>query len=262
TTPYGYGGPVGRAGNPPDERFYELYRAWCAERAVVTTFVRYHPLFENWRSAPPEVVLERLADTASWPLAGADLLADVHAMHRRGARKAERVGVEVSVVVAPPRLADFVSLYEDSMRRRSAETFYLFPPAYWETLARLDERLVRLDARLDGELVASLLLLATPPWLHYHLGAASVSGFAVGASKLLFVEAARWGRRHGFAELHLGSGLGGRRDSLWEFKQRFSPHGGRQFWIGKLVHDADAYRELTGDGAVDGFFPRYRALAR
>ncbi len=57
-TPYGYGGPVGEglAG------FYEAYREWCAERGVVSTFVRYHPLFENYREAGTDFhagVLER-----------------------------------------------------------------------------------------------------------------------------------------------------------------------------------------------------------
>ena len=35
---------------------------------------------------------------------------------------------------------------------------------------------------------------------------------------------------------------------------------GREFWIGKLVNDADAYRRLAGAAETDGFFPAYRAL--
>jgi serine/alanine adding enzyme len=260
TTPYGYGGPAG-GGN--GERFYAAYEAWCAENRVVTSFIRFHPLLENHRLAPASVPRERLADTATWPLAGDDdLLASMHPMHRRGVRKALRAGVETSVERPPARLDDFVRLYEAAMRRLDAGEFYFFPPAYWEALAGpLAERLVRLDARLDGALVASQLLLVSPHWLHYHLGAATDEGYALGASKLLFLEAARWGREHGFAELHLGSGLGGREDSLWTFKQRLSRAPGREFWIGKLVHDADAYRELSCGAAADGFFPAYRAPA-
>ena len=37
---------------------------------------------------------------------------------------------------------------------------------------------------------------------------------------------------------------------------------GREFWIGKLVHDEDAYRALGGDPAAGGFFPAYRAPGR
>lgn len=256
TTPYGYGGPAG-TGDAAD--FSQAYEKWCAERRVVTTFIRFHPLLENVGLAPKGTALERLADTATWPLEG-DLAKGMHSMHRRGAKKAARADVQVQVTVGPDDLGAFVDLYEAAMKQRDAEAFYLFPEPYWAKLLELGDKLVRMDATLDGELVASQLLLATRPWLHYHLGAASGAGFDLGASKLLFLEAARWGKELLFVELHLGSGLGGSEDSLWEFKQRLSPAPGRPFWIGKLVHDEAAYRELGGAG-TDGFFPAYRAPA-
>jgi serine/alanine adding enzyme len=260
TTPYGYGGPAG----PGDgEAFYAAYDAWCRENGVVTTFIRFHPLLGNARLAPPSVRRDRLANTATWPLAPeADLLAGMHQMHRRGVRKALREGVEASFRQAPDRLHDFVVLYEDAMRRHDADSFYFFPGAYWDALAGpLRDRLLRADAYRDGELLATQLHLLAPPWLHYHLGAASDEGFRLGASKLLFHESARWARDEGLEEFHLGSGLGGSENSLWQFKQRFSPHPGREFLVGKIVHDAGAYRGLGGDIAADGFFPSYRAPA-
>jgi Acetyltransferase (GNAT) domain len=256
TTPYGYGGPAGRG---DAAAFSQAYEKWCRERGVVTTFIRFHPLLENVGLAPEGTALERLADTATWPLEG-DLEKGMHSMHRRGAKKAAKADVQVQVTVGPDDLSAFVELYEAAMKRHDAEDFYLFPAPYWAALLGLGDKLVRMDATLDGELVASQLLLATRPWLHYHLGAASDAGFDLGASKLLFLEAARWGQELLFVELHLGSGLGGSEDSLWEFKQRLSPAPGRPFWIGKLVHDEAAYRELGGSG-TDGFFPAYRAPA-
>ena len=46
-TPYGYGGPVAVGPEPPVERFYELYESWCRSAGVVSTFIRFHPLFAN-----------------------------------------------------------------------------------------------------------------------------------------------------------------------------------------------------------------------
>ena len=71
------------------------------------------------------------------------------------------------------------------------------------------------------------------------------------------------GDRGPLAEFHLGGGAGGR-ESLYAFKQRFSPEGRREFWTGKAVHDETAYRELSGGAPVDyeGFFPAYRGEAR
>jgi hypothetical protein len=257
TTPYGYGGPVATS---PDRgaAFWEAYGDWTRARGIVTTFVRFHPLHENQRYAP-EASRQRLADTATWPLPpGADLYEGMHAKHRSDCRKCEKAGVEVSVAAGAP-LHDFAELYDATMRDLDAADFYRFPPAYWEALGGLGDRLVRADARLDGELIASTLCMASAPWLHYHLAAMNDAGRSLGASKLTLLEAARWGQANGFAELHLGSGLGGTEDSLWKFKQRFSDHPGRELWIGKLVHDAAAYRELGGTESTDGFFPAYRA---
>ena len=83
----------------------------------------------------------------------------------------------------------------------------------------------------------------------------------LGASNLLLYEAASWGQEQGLDEFHLGGGAGSEEDSLLAFKQRFSPDGAREFWVGKLVHDEDAYRRLSGGAEIDydGFFPAYRA---
>ena len=249
----------------PSDAFWGAYAEWCSERGVVTSFVRFHPLYANHHGAEPHLRLERLADTVAWPIGGeADPAVTLHRHHRRRVRKAERE-LEVSVRPAPARLDEFAALYEQGMRALGAASFYLFPEVYWETLAtELGESLLQLDARLDGEVVASTLCLSSPRWLHYHLGAALEGGRSVGASHLLLLEAARWGHDRGCEIFHLGGGVGGAQDSLWEYKRRFAPDALIEAWIGKAVHDEAAYRELSGGEAVDssGFFPAYRASRR
>jgi serine/alanine adding enzyme len=259
TTPYGYGGPVAAGEKPPVERFYELYEGWCSDRGIVTTFVRFHPLFANHRQAPPRLGVELLAPTIGWRLdEGRDLLAGMHSKHRNVVRKAAAAGTSVSAVDGPADLAPFVELYEETMRRRDAAPFYFFPPAYWERLSRLGDRLVVFDAVLDGELLASALCLSTRPWLHYHLSATSERARTTGASNLLLFEAASWAQARGFTRFHLGGGLGGREDSLYEFKRRFDPEATCEAAVGKAVHDPERYAALAGDAGLDGFFPAYR----
>jgi serine/alanine adding enzyme len=187
---------------------------------------------------------------------------DAH--HRRLVRRAEREGLAGEVVAAPGSLERFVSLYEETMRRNEASEFYFFTPAYWEALGQLRDALVEVDVRREGELLASVLCFASPPWLHYHLGGSSEEGRRLGTNHLALLTAARWGREHGFQRFHLGGGVGGRRDSLFEFKRRFCPDGLLTASVGKAVHDPEAYRRLAGVDAVayDGFFPAYRAAGR
>jgi hypothetical protein len=75
----------------------------------------------------------------------------------------------------------------------------------------------------------------------------------------MMLAAAQRFQESGVRILHLGGGLGGRNDSLMQFKLHFDPGGLRQCAIGKLVHDAATYRRLSGTDDVEGFFPRYRA---
>jgi hypothetical protein len=245
-TPYGYGGPTG-------DGFWEPYDEWARERGVVSTFVRFHPLYANHRGA--SIHVEQLAPTVAWRLEpDRDLLAGLHFKHRNKATKAEKAGATVS---QHDGLGEFVPLYEDTMRRLDADPFYLFEPAYWEHLAGLP--LARFEAAIDGEVVASALCLATPPWLHYHLSGTTDSGRSTGSSTLVLLEAARWAQANGYERFHLGGGLGGKADSLHHFKARFDPEGLVEAAVGKAIHDEDAYRRLSGgEASYDGFFPAYR----
>ncbi|HWT25024.1 MAG TPA: GNAT family N-acetyltransferase [Solirubrobacteraceae bacterium] len=260
-TPYGYGGPL-LLGDLPAARFADAYREWCAARDVVTSFVVFHPLAANhahaeacgFRAVP-------LAGTVAWGLGEPDLAAGMHRHHRRLVRRAREDGFAAAVDERPADLTEFAALYEATMRRVDASPFYFFGPAYWEALLR-EVPLVRVDVRgADGAPVAGVLGMGKPPWLHYHLGGAADAGRGTGASHLALLALAEWGRDHGYAVLHLGGGVGGRADALFEYKLRFAPDGRRAAALGKAVHDSAAYGRLTGSPAVDwdGFFPAYRA---
>lgn len=256
TTPYGYGGPVADAEDA--DAFYAGYREWCRERGVVSTFVRFHPLYENQRYA--RIAVEPLGSTVAWRLQAGDLFARMHSHHRRVVRKAQRAELELSVQEASS-LEEFAALYERTMARLDADAFYLFTPEYWASLSALPLLLV--SARREDELLASVLCFAAKPWLHYHLGASSDEGRRVGASHLVLYEAASWAREHGYELFHLGGGVGGRADSLHEFKSRFDPGAEREFAIGRAIHDETAYHELTEGRADSGsFFPAYRDTSR
>jgi predicted N-acyltransferase len=264
-TPMGYGGPVAAGAAPPVDAFFDEYERWCAEAGIVATFVRFHPLLANQRLAEGHWHLEHIGHSIGWRLHGRssdDLFAGMGSHHRRLARRALAAGVATSAAAEPADLAAFISLYEDTMRRKGASAFYLFPGAYWELLTTdLREALVRFDAVLDGELAASILCLASEPYLHYHLGCSTEQGQRVGVNHLLFHAAASWAAERGFERLQLGGGVGGFEDSLYDFKRRFDPEGACPAYLGKAVHDLETYLALAGAEAVDydGYFPAYRA---
>ncbi|MDQ2984978.1 MAG: GNAT family N-acetyltransferase [Actinomycetota bacterium] len=262
TTPYGYGGPLAVGRDTPVDRFYEEYEAWCREHRVVTTFVRFHPVFANHRYAPESMHKELLGETIEWDLERHDdLLEGLHPKHRNKVRKARNAGLDVTVEEGPADLSEFVELYQGSMERVDASSFYFFPREYWQRLTEdFREHVVKVDARFGDELAASGLFLAAKPWLHYHLSGTTDRGRRAAAANLVVYEAGAWALRTGFKSFHLGGGLRSGKDSLYDFKVRFAPDGLREAWEGKLVHDAGAYRALTGTDSIEleGFFPAYR----
>ena len=263
-TPMGYGGPVATGAEPPVAAFFESYERWCAENGVVATFVRFHPLLESQRLAEGRWHVEQTGHTIGWHVEGRsaeDIAAGMDPHHRRALRKAQVQDLVVTVAVGPDDLSEFVSLYQATMRRLSASAFYFFPDAYWRHLTDvLRGAIVCVDARLEGELVAGMICLSAPPLLHYHLGASSERGRGLGANHLLFYEAAAWAAHQGVQRFHLGGGVGGFEDSLYEFKRRFDPTGALPAYTGKAVHDAEAYKALSGEDEVQyaGYFPAYR----
>jgi hypothetical protein len=262
TSPYGYGGPLAAGADPPVRAFHEAYEAWARERGVVTTFIRYHPLFRTHAYAPAHASVEPLAGTVAWRLGGGrDLMAGMCTDYRRRVREGARRGITVSVERAPA-LAGFRRLYEQTMTRNEANDFYHFPDPYWEALPRLfGERLILFEARFEGEVVAANLTVGAPPWLHGHLAGSSDLGRTLRATRVSCYEGALWAQRDGFELLHMGGGVGGTRDELFEYKRRFDEGGVLPAFIGKVVHDRARYRELSGSDDTSGFFPMYRRAA-
>jgi serine/alanine adding enzyme len=263
-TPYGYGGPVTAGADPPVAGFAEAYQEWCRACSAVSTFVLFHPLYAN-QELDLGFHVEALTGTIAWDLAAdTDLLAGMHRHHRRMVRRALGADAEVRVSVYAPgdvdALAGFRRLYDETMRRAGADAFYLFGDAYWTALAD-GVPIVCVEVWQGSEQLAGVLGLTGAPWLHYHLGASSESGRNLGASHLALYALARWGQQQGYSRLHLGGGVGGRRDSLFLYKERFAPDGEIPAAIGKAIHDPERYRELTGQTelSLQGFFPAYRA---
>jgi serine/alanine adding enzyme len=266
-TPMGYGGPLAAGENPPVDAFFDAYESWCLERRVVATFVRFHPVHANHRLADGRWHVEHIGHSVAWRLEGKDadaIFAGMDSHHRRVVRKARAAGVTFDSEIGVEELDGFVALYRETMRRRNASSFYFFPEPYWLHLAtKLEDALVRFDAYEDGEVIASILCLAAPPLLHYHLGASSERGQSLGANHALFCETAAWAAERSFRHFHLGGGVGGFEDSLFEFKRRFDPDGLLPATLGKAVHDEASYRRLSGADEIDfsGFFPAYRKTA-
>jgi serine/alanine adding enzyme len=246
TTPYGYGGPQGSGSG-----WREAFGAACAERGVVSEFVRFHPLRANHEDAG-DIAVRHVQDMVTVDVAQDDdgLMAQMASAGRTAVRKAAKAGVEPR----PARdLGRFREMYVETMRRVGAAERYLFSPEFFDRLERMGDGVVLLDADC-----AAGLFLAGGGAMHYFLSASTDEGRAVSATNAVLFAAMRQAREAGLTTLHLGGGLVDG-DSLQRFKQSMGA-GRAPFFVGSAIHDPGAYEELcAAAGGGDGErFPVYR----
>ena len=273
-TPYGYPAPL-LAGDGAAERLAPLLEAALGEAAaagVVTAFFRLHPLLPLPHEAEVLPRLGEVVEHGETVAVDLSLPAEQHwsqtrGNHRTGINRLRKQGFQVRVDDWS-LFSDFRRIYAETMERVGAGGFYFFSDAYFEALRRsLGERL-HLFAVLspEGEVACAGLFPAVEGVVQYHLGGTAPAFLGVAPSKLMFDAVRNWGREAGLRWLHLGGGVGGARDSLFNFKAGFSPVH-LPFRTFRVVLDAGRETELVrrrdhlagGAGAAPGFFPRYRA---
>lgn len=264
-SPYGYPGPIGDADFFTDALQAGLDRA--RSEGLVSIFVRLHPLLN---AVPPAGIgtLVRHGDTISIDLRQATeaMWTQTRADHRNQINKALRLGHAASMDVSFARYVEFQEIYGSTMRRVGASSYYLFDDRYFADLrASLEERLHLCVVEIDGALAGGGLFVETDGLVQYHLSATDESFLKQRPTKLMLHYARGWAKDRGNTRLHLGGGVGGAQDSLFDFKAGFSPER-HPYQTLRLVADPVRYAELvrardpTADIAdLSGFFPSYRA---
>ncbi|MFI5896637.1 GNAT family N-acetyltransferase [Actinoplanes sp. NPDC051513] len=246
-SPYGYPAPVSSTADPAFwDRACDAMRASLRHRCIVTTFVRLHPLLE----APLDVLgrhgcLVRHGETVSMDLTVSldEMWSQTRSDHRNHINRARRAGTKV-VFDDWDRLAEWVGVYHDNMRRVGASDYYFFT---YEHLSALHDAVgdrMHLAVALEGDEVVG----GNTFFEHDGIATGYVSSTrrARGryADEMLYDEVRRFCKARGGAVFHLGGGKGGGNDSLFSYKSGFSPSR-HAFHTWRVVTDPEAYQKLV-----------------
>ena len=274
TSVYGYAGPVASHEEVPDpviRAFQANLHAELERRRVVATFSRLHPLIEQ------RELLTGLGEVRSMgPTVSIDLTAPPEvqwAGYSKSCRRIVRHAQEQGVVCFEDRdwryRREWVRIYDETMERVGAPASYRFDGEYFDLLAAELGPVLRLFvACLEGDLVAAGLYTICGGIVQAHLGGSRTESARLSPTRLLDDTVRRWGAAAGARVLHLGGGVGGRKDSLFQYKAGFSDRR-HEYLTWRWVLDPVAYAALSetphgavshgaDDGADDGFFPSYR----
>jgi CelD/BcsL family acetyltransferase involved in cellulose biosynthesis len=264
-SPYGYPGPVGDPGFVADglRAGLELLRS----EGLIAAFVRLHPILNP---DPPSEIgrLVQHGQTVSIDLSlpTEELWRQTRADHRNQINRALRNGHRAWFDEDWVHYAAFQRLYLATMARVGSSDFYRFDATYFDALrATLGPSIHLCVVDIDGAIAAAGLFVETSGLVEFHLSGTDDAFLRERPSKLLLHTARTWAKERGFHRLHLGGGLGGAEDSLFDFKAGFS-HARHPFHTLRMVADAHRYagevqarRPGADPSDLGGFFPVYRA---
>src|SRR5215212_8171918 len=188
---------------------------------------------------------------------------------RRLIKKAHEAGVVVVHDRDWSYRADWIDTYEDTMRRVNAPTSYYMEATYFDRLAVELKDVVHLFVALvDGAVAAAGLYTICDGIVQAHLGGMRREYMKLSPTRMVDDTARVWASESGANTFHLGGGVGGREDSLLQYKAGFSDRR-HQFSTWRWIVDADAYRYLCDRRSLeddveatstdqDEYFPGYR----
>lgn len=274
-SPYGYPGLLlsdaarrsPRFAREAVRRLSETLRAMGA----CSAFLRMHPLLSDGLSELfPEDFFTAAGETVAMDLTldEGELWKGIREGHQWTIKKCRKLGFVPRMVPLAAYVECVMEIYLDTMARVRARESYYFGRDYFERLGELPGQVHCCVVESEGRPAAACIFFECGGIVQAHLGGTRSEFLSRSPFHLLLYYAAGWAKSRGNRYLHMGGGVGGSNDRLFQFKRGFSPLR-FPFSTLRLVTDEEMYRELTARRAQaaevsveevssGGFFPAYR----
>jgi len=269
TSVYGYAGPLSDRENP-DEQTLKIFRKellhFFDTQKIVSAFTRLHPLFLN-----QEILLSGLGEiTDTNRTVGIDLSQPEQEQKRQYAHsmknqinRLKRKNVLVKRVDTKEEIDLFIEIYKENMERVNASEMYFFPNDYFYRLMEELPTSVFLayyeEKAISGSLFTSCNGIVQP-----HLSATRNDFLRWSPLKLVWDCIRKDAIEKKEHWMHLGGGVGGADDTLFQFKTQFSDLR-FSFKTWRYIHNTEIYSRLVSEKYANqipqtSFFPLYRNI--
>ena len=267
TSVYGYAGPLSNRENPDIQAVTEFQKEllhFFDQHKIVSVFARLHPLFSNQK-----FILSGLGEVVDTnQTVGIDLSLPEHEQKKQYSHsvknhisRLKRRNVIVKKAETREEIDVFIEIYKENMKRVNASEIYFFGNDYfYQFIEKIPSSLFLAyynDQAISGSLFTNCNGIVQP-----HLSATRDEYLRWSPLKLVWdhirIDAieknAKW--------LHIGGGVGGADDSLFQFKAQFS-NLRLLFRTWRYIHNEDAYTKLVSEKYhsnyhQSSFFPLYR----
>ncbi|MEL6493979.1 MAG: GNAT family N-acetyltransferase [Cyanobacteria bacterium J06623_7] len=275
-SPYGYPGILMSSQAIADAEFPQLafqqFFQTLQGQGVCSAFLRLHPILSaNFTEKFQSEALLATGKTVSIDLTldEGQIWAKTRRGHQSTINKCMRLGLEVEVLPFVPHLDEFIDIYEETMNRVKAQDSYYFSREYFTTLSKLGDKVHLGVVKQEAEIVCACLFFESCGVVQAHLGGTKTEFLKQSPFNLLLHHMRLWAKARGNQYLHIGGGVGGKKDNLYTFKSGFSKQR-HDFYTLRSIVDPPRYDELLQlraqklDKSVaeleqSSFFPAYRA---
>ncbi len=264
---YGYAGPVQSSRLGSEKKiFQKKLLSFFYENNIISAFSRLHPLISYQKEFFDEFgeVLSLNRTVFIDLKESLDIQrANYSKSTKRHINRAKKSGINIRISDKLEDLNEFIIIYNENMERVNAKSNYYFSNNYFESLlCNQNFKSFLFLAEKDDYLMAGALITICNGIMQYHLGATRTEALSHTPMKLIFDRARIYGVENGFKFFHLGGGLGGVDDSLFQFKSGFS-NKYLTYNVWRHIINPDAYNQLVNErfGAIKpetNYFPLYR----
>lgn len=277
-SPYGYSGILFNQAASKSPDFINLamneFKSALKEKGVCSVFLRMHPILNNHYIK--QIQTETLTDngetiSVDLRLSEAEIWNHTKGSHRNKINKCKRNGLTARMVDFDEYLNQYIQIYEETMERVTAKNTYLsFDREYCLQLKKVLGKKLHLCIVEHENEVASAGLYTECGGIVQSLFGGTKNKFIKYSPSSLETDYARfWSKERGNKFFHLGGGLGGTKDNLYNFKAGFSKLR-HTFYTMRTIVNQEKYRYLlelkaeksnisTARLLESNFFPAYRA---
>lgn len=246
------------------EEFDAAFQEYCDQQHIVSEYIRFSSWVKNAEDFFPLYGLDMRGIVMYIDLTVEDPFRyEFSSAARQQVRRALKNGVTVEYDFTGETFDDFYRLYGLTADRNEFPDHYLFEHGMLKnSFQGLKGKQFLLNAKFQGKIVSSALMVHHGDYMHYHLVANDPEYFRCAGNSLIMAEACNYGKAHGFSQLHLG---GATNDALYRFKRRFTKTEPLEILTGKRIRNTEMYGKLTELKRLQfgiknpDHFPLYRA---
>jgi hypothetical protein len=241
-------------------------------KGICSAFVQLHPILSTkFNPIFLRQTVNKIGETVSvdLKLSESQIWANTRKGHQSTINKCKRLGFTARMVDLVEYIENFKAIYEETMNRVAAKKSYYFSREYFLDLQKLDGNIHLCLVELESEIASACILFECGGIVQAHLGGTKNKFLQQSPLNYLLDYVRYWAKKRGNELMHIGSGVGGTKDSLYHFKAGFSKQ--RHDWLAlRLIPDREKYDYLTHLRAESlntkveklfesSFFPAYRS---